>query len=79
MITYHLEEATTDYILYNYYPWKDINDKGYIKFDRKGNLLEKQLTKADSRYPIYYNEMLSIAARNSTEVNPQIDGSKCWL
>lgn len=79
MITYKLEYCNEKEVKYSYYPWHDTEDTGYIIADRKGNILEKKMTKADDFYPDYYNEMIGIACRNAKSKKPEKEGTKCWL
>ena len=65
MITYKLEYSNENEIKYIYYPWHDTGDTGFIISDRKGNVIQKHMTKADDLYPDYYNEMVGIAYRNA--------------
>lgn len=79
MITYKLEYCNEKELKYTYYPWKDTEDVGFIIASRKGNVLQYKMTKADSPYPGYFNEMLPIACRNAESENPEKEGSMCWL
>ena len=79
MITYELEYSNDKEVKYNYFPFDDSQDKGYVIISRQGELLARKLTKADEIYPFFFEHMLCIACENAVRAEPKLSGAECWM
>lgn len=79
MITYELEYSNDKEVKYNYFPFDDSQDKGYVIVSRKGELLACKRTKADDVYPVFLKHMICIACENAVHDKPKESGAECWM